>query len=501
MTDNGSLLEVAVIGAGFSGICAGIKLRQAGITNFVIIEQADDLGGVWHWNTYPDVAVDIPIWGYSFSFERNPNWERSYARGHEIKAYADRCVDRYGVRPHLRLNTEVLAATWDDTEHHWRLDTTQGPIHARFLISAYGGLGRPKYPNIEGLDRFDGRVIHSARWDHTHDMTGTRVGVIGTGSSAVQVIPAMAQIAERVRVFQRTPIWVLPKPDFPLPRLLRFGFRMLPFTLFLPRWIAMFWLEVLYNAVFRFKFPAAVTLLELISKLALRIWVPDPEIRAKLSPNYRFGCKFMSMSNTYHKAFARDNVDLVTADIAEITATGLRTVDGVHHEFDTLILATGFETLDETNQPPFKTTGRDGRDMRALVSSDRKGYYEGMTLPYLPNNFAVPGFYAMTGAFFVTVESSIDHAVRCIQEAGRRGATAVEIKPGPYRAFVARMIERQRSTLFFRSHCERTYSWYFDENGDVPVFRPTSTVEAAWRTRHFPLDHYSFTTVGETADS
>ncbi|MEU0539189.1 NAD(P)/FAD-dependent oxidoreductase [Nocardia sp. NPDC005978] len=501
MTDNDSLLEVAVIGAGFSGICAGIKLRQAGITNFALIEQAEDIGGVWYWNTYPDVAVDIPVWGYSFSFERNPDWEYAYARGHEIKAYADRCVDRYGVRPHLRLNTEVLAATWDDAEHHWRLDTTQGPIHARFIIIAYGGLGRPKYPDIEGLDRFNGRVIHSARWDHEHDMTGTRVGVIGTGSSAVQVIPAMAKIAERVHVFQRTPIWVLPKPDFPLPALLRFGYKILPFMMFIPRWIAVFWLEVLYNAVFRYKIPASVTFLESIIKFALRRWVPDPETRAKLTPNYRFGCKFLSMSSTYYKAFARDNVDLVTADIAEITETGLRTADGAHHEFDTLILATGFETLDETNLPRFKTTGRGGQDLRSLIVANRKGQYEGLTLPQMPNNFTVPGLYAMTGSFFVTIESSVDHVVRCILEARRRGATSVEIKPDPYREFVAEMIERQGKTLFYRSHCERTHSWYFDENGDVPLFRPTSTVEAAWRTRHSPIEHYSFTSIGDTAAS
>ncbi|MET9487041.1 NAD(P)/FAD-dependent oxidoreductase [Nocardia sp. NPDC006630] len=500
MTDKApALLEVAVIGAGFSGICAGIKLRQAGITDFTLLEQAEDIGGVWHWNTYPDVAVDIPVWGYSFSFERNPNWEYAYARGHEIKAYADRCVDKYGVRPHVRLNTEVVRAAWDDAGHFWRLDTTQGPVHARFIIISYGGLGRPKYPDIEGLDSFKGPVIHSARWDHTLDMQGQRVGVIGTGSSAVQIIPATAEIAEQVHVFQRTPIWVLPKPDFPLPRLLRFGYRMLPFLMFIPRWIAVFWLEVFYNAVFRYKIPASVKMLESVIMSALRRGVPDPVTRAKLTPNYRMACKFPSMSSTYYKTFARENVNLVTTDIAAITETGVQTVDGDHHEIDMLVLATGFETLDATNLPRFKTTGRGGQDLRELILADRKGQYEGLTLPKMPNNFTVPGLYAMTGSFFVTIESSVDHVVRCILEARRRQATAVEIKAEPFATYVQEMIGRQYKTLFYRSNCERTHSWYFDENGDVPLFRPTSTAEAAWRVRHSPLEDYTFRSLGDAA--
>ncbi|MGW4769981.1 flavin-containing monooxygenase [Nocardia sp. NPDC004278] len=488
--------EVVVVGAGFSGICAAIRLRQAGIHDFIMVDKADDVGGIWRDNTYPDVAVDIPIWGYCYSFEPNPDWRYAYAKGDELKSYADRCVDKYGVRPHLRLGTEVTGIRFDDELHHWDVQTNRGPLRARFVINAYGALGRPKFPDIAGLDTFAGAVIHSARWDHTVSLAG-RVGVIGTGSSAVQIIPEAAERAERLAVFQRTPIWVIPKPDFPIPLLLRWVFRLIPGLLRLPRWIVLVWLELLYNGIFRFKAPSAVTALEWMARLALRAQVPDRSVRERLTPQYRFGCKFLTLSNRYYKTFARDNVDLVYADIVAITATGVTTSDGHHHHIDTLILATGFEVFERTSLPRFPITGSGGVDLGDYLDRNRNAAYEGVTLPPCPNAFIIHGPYSMTGSFFMTIENAVAHAIRCISEARRRGATRVAVKPAAYARFIEEMITRQAGSIFYNSNCEQARSFYFDQFGDVPLFRPSTSVEAWWRMRRFPLADYAFTACEE----
>ncbi len=482
-----------MVGAGFSGICAAIRLRQAGIHDFVVLDKADDVGGIWRDNTYPDVGVDIPIWGYCFSFEPNPDWRYAYAKGHELQTYAAHCVEKYGVREHLRLGIEVTGMRFDDERDQWNLQTGRGRLRARFVINAYGAFGRPKMPDITGLNSFAGTVIHSARWDNTTPLMG-RVGVIGTGSSAVQIIPEVAERAERLTVFQRTPIWVIPKPDFRIPRLLRMAFRLLPGLLSVPRWIVLVWLEVLYNGVFRFKLPFTVTALEWAAGRSLRAQVPDPALRERLSPRYRFGCKFLTLSNRYYKTFARDNVRLISENIESATATGVTTADGQHHEIDTLIMATGFEVFERTSLPRYPITGTVGVDLGDYLHDNRNVCYEGVTLPPCPNAFIIHGPYSMTGSFFMTIENAVAHAVRCIIEAQRRGATRVAVKAEPYARFAEEMIARQAASIFYNSNCEAARSFYFDQHGDVPLFRPSTSIEAWWRMRRFPLADYAFST-------
>ncbi|MCP2314955.1 putative flavoprotein CzcO associated with the cation diffusion facilitator CzcD [Nocardia amikacinitolerans] len=489
--------EVVVIGAGFAGLCAAIKLRQAGIHDFVVVDKADDVGGVWRDNTYPDVGVDVPTWGYSFSFEPNPDWAHVYAKGHEMKAYADHCVEKYGVRAHLRLGTEVLAAAFDEDAHLWRLETGRGVLRSRYLVVAYGGLGRPKVPAIDGLDTFAGPVIHSARWDHGYSPEGRRIGLIGTGSSAVQIIPELADRAERLVIFQRTPIWVIPKPDFRIPMFVRRAFRAAPWLLRPVRWAVLVWLELIYTCVFRFKLPAFMTLLQGMSILTMRWQIRDRALREKLTPHYGFGCKFLTLSNRYYRSFARDHVELVSDDIVAMTENGITTADGRHHEIDSLILATGFEVLERANQPKFPITGVGGADLGRFLDTNPKGHYEGVTLPGWPNCFTVLGLYAQTGTFFGSVEDSVDHAIRCITEARGRGATRVAVRTEPYDRYVREMIERQQSSVFYHSNCEGVHTWYFDARGDTPLFRPTSSAEARRRVRRVSLDHYDFTSVAE----
>ena len=277
-----TIVEVLVVGAGFSGIGAGIKLREAGFHDFVIVEQADDLGGTWRDNTYPGIAVDIASFTYSFSFEQNPNWSRVFAPGAEIKAYADHCVDHYGLRPHLRFGTRVLDATFDETREVWRIRTSTGDIVARYVINATGGLTQPRLPDIAGLDTFRGKVMHTARWDHGHDLAGKRVAIIGTGASAVQVVPAIAAKVDRLDVYQRTPIWILPKPDRAIPPWLQTLFARFPFAQSLVRAQTTLATEILlvFGVVYNRQTPHLVRRIEALCRRHLEAQIPPSSARS-----------------------------------------------------------------------------------------------------------------------------------------------------------------------------------------------------------------------------
>jgi cation diffusion facilitator CzcD-associated flavoprotein CzcO len=319
--------EVAVIGAGFSGIGAAIKLDHAGFSDYVVLEEADGVGGAWHWNTYPGVAVDIPAFSYQFSFEKRPDWSRVYAPGYELKDYAEECVERYGLRSRIRLRTKVVGAAFDDSAHLWRLDTAGGePVTARYVISATGVFSQPKPPDIPGLDAFAGAVMHTARWDHAQELGGKGVAVIGTGASAIQVIPAIAPHVEHLTVFQRTPIWCLPKPDRALSRALRLALRRVPGAQRVARALSEAFVELTFPLPAHFA--GVLPLIERGEKVALkhlREQVRDPEVRDKLTPRYGLGCKRPSFSNEYLATFNRENVTLETDEIEAVTPGGVRT--------------------------------------------------------------------------------------------------------------------------------------------------------------------------------
>ena len=389
--------HTAIVGAGFSGIGAAAKLDEAGLHSYVIIEAADGAGGTWHWNRYPGVAVDIPSFSYQFSFEQRPDWTRTYAHGHEPKSYAEHCAEKYGVTPKIRFNTTVEAATFDDEQDLWRLDLDSGEqITARFLINAGGVLTTPKFPDIAGVDDFDGFTMHTARWDYSQDLTGKRVAIIGTGASAVQVIPEIAPKVEHLTVYQRTPIWCLPKFDVPLP------------------------------AQYFTVFPLAKRG-EKMGKAFLRRQVDDPAVRAKPTPQYAVGCKRPGFHNTYLSTFNRDNVELVTEAIDKITPSGVATVDGDLREVDVLILATGFKVLD-VDSLTYEITGRGGVTMSRFWDENRLQAYEGVSLPGFPNFFTVCGPYGFVGSsFFALIETQTHHIVRCLKRAERQHARRVEV--------------------------------------------------------------------------
>jgi len=487
--------EVVVIGAGFAGLGAGIKLKEAGIDRFVILERAGDLGGTWRDNTYPGVAVDISTFSYSYSFEQNPHWSRAFAPGAEVQAYAQHCADKYGLRPHLRFGTSVERAVYDEDNHTWTVFTDSGPIVARFIISATGALTTPKLPDIPGIDDFLGERVHTARWDHDLDLTGKRVGIIGTGATSVQLVPEIADKVSQIHVFQRTPIWVLPKPDAPIPTWVQSMFAHVPLTQRAARMLANIATEIVmvFGIVYNKQLPWLMRRIQQNATRYLHQQVKEPELREALKPDYGFGCKRPSFSNTFYPALTRDDVELVTEPIDRITERGIRTTDGSEREIDVLICATGFKVFEKGNVPSYGVIGRGGVDLSDFWEENRYQAYEGATVPGYPNYFLVPGPYAVGGAsWFSMIEAQVAHAMRCIGEARRRNATHVEVAQKPHDAHFAEILRRQQNTVFFNNACGTSNSYYFNEHGDAPFLRPNSGAEMWWRARHFPLRHYRF---------
>lgn len=485
--------EILIVGAGFSGIGAAINLDRAGMSDYLIIEAGDGVGGTWHWNTYPGIAVDIPSFSYQFSFEQSPAWSRTYAPGRELKAYAEHCVDKYDLRSRIRFATLVASAEFDEEHGWWRVRTDPGgEITARFLINASGVLTTPNLPDIPGVDTFSGVTIHTARWDHSQDLTGKRVAVIGTGASAVQVIPEIAPIVASLTVFQRTPIWCFPKFDVPLAAPMRWAMR-LPGGMALQRLASQAFVEATFPIAAQYftVFPLAKRM-EAAGRAYLRRQVHDPVVREQLTPSYAVGCKRPGFHNTYLSTFNRDNVHLVVDPIDRITPTGVVTADGTAHEVDVLILATGFKVMDSDNIPTFAVTGAGGQTLSEFWDEHRLQAYEGVSIPGFPNLFSVFGPYGYVGSsYFALVEAQTHHIVRCLKRARGRGATRVEISEAANERYFAEMMSKRHRQVFWQDSCQLANSYYFDKNGDVPL-RPTTTVEAYWRSRRFDLDDYRF---------
>ena len=438
--------------------------------------------------------MDIPSFSYQFSFEQRPNWSRSYAKGAELKAYAMDCVDKYQLAPHLRFGVTVTTADWDDAANRWRVTLAGGgELTARFLINACGVLTRPNMPDIAGVGDFAGLTMHSSRWDHRHDLADKRVGIIGTGASAVQIIPAIADQVEHLTVFQRTPIWCLPKPDITLASPMQWMLEHLPGSRSAVRLASQLFVEATFPIPAHYEGRLHVRALAERAALAyLKSQVTDPLTREKLSPRYGLGCKRPSFHNSYLATFNRQNVFLETTPISHVTADAVHTTSDRAHDLDVLILATGFKVMDPDNMPTYTLRGVGGVDLTDWWEGRRLQAYEGISVPGFPNHFTIFGPYGYNGSsYFALIEAQTAHILRVLRHARRRSADYVEVTHEANDRFFAEMLARRGNQIFWQPSCANANSYYFDKNGDVPL-RPTTTLESAIRSRRFKLDDYTF---------
>jgi cation diffusion facilitator CzcD-associated flavoprotein CzcO len=487
--------DVVIVGAGFAGIGAAIQLKRLGFDDFVLLDREDDLGGTWYVNHYPGLAVDVPTTTYSYFFEPNPNWSRLFSTGTEIKKYADDVATKYDVRRHIRYNADVQSARWDEETARWQVSLADGQtLSCRYLITATGFLSQPKLPDIPGITDFAGKVVHTTDWDDAYDPTGDRIAVIGTGATAVQLIPELARTAAELTVYQRTPIWVAPKLDFAISERAKRLFARMPWTQRLIRAITDTIYETMINVgVVNYRVPLFrrlnISAMDLC-KINQFIQVRDKELRRKLTPDYDIGCKRPTFSNSYFRTFTKPNVQLQTEGIDHITSDGIVNNDGTTTTIDTLVLATGFD-LWEANFPAIEVIGRDGRNLGKWWRDTRFQAYQGVSMPYFPNYLSLASPYAFLGLnFFNTMEYQMRLMDRLFTEVKRRGATTFEVTEAANTAYLDKMTEMLGDSLWTLGNCASSRSYYFNPHGEPSLLRSMSTKDAIKEASEFPLSDY-----------
>lgn len=487
--------DVVIVGAGFAGIGAAIQLKRLGFDDFVLLDREDDLGGTWYVNHYPGLAVDVPTTTYSYFFEPNPNWSRLFSTGTEIKKYADDVATKYDVRRHIRYNADVQSARWDEETARWQVNLADGQtLSCRYLITATGFLSQPKLPDIPGITDFAGKVVHTTDWDDAYDPTGDRIAVIGTGATAVQLIPELAKTAAELTVYQRTPIWVAPKLDFAISERAKRLFARMPWTQRLIRAITDTIYETMINVgVVNYRVPLFrrlnISAMDLC-KINQFIQVRDKELRRKLTPDYDIGCKRPTFSNSYFRTFTKPNVQLQTEGIDHITSDGIVNNDGTTTTIDTLVLATGFD-LWEANFPAIEVIGRDGRNLGKWWRDTRFQAYQGVSMPYFPNYLSLASPYAFLGLnFFNTMEYQMRLMDRLFTEVKRRGATTFEVTEAANTAYLDKMTEMLGDSLWTLGNCASSRSYYFNPHGEPSLLRSMSTKDAIKEASEFPLSDY-----------
>ncbi|WP_280305501.1 flavin-containing monooxygenase [Nocardia neocaledoniensis] len=492
-------LDAIVVGAGFGGMGAAIELDRLGLRNFVILEREDDLGGTWHVNRYPGLAVDIASVTYSYSFEPNPYWSRLFAPGAELEKYAHHVARKYDLSRRMRFGTVVDGARWDDENQQWTVSIAGGEtLTARYLLTATGFLSQPYTPPFPGIESFAGKIIHTTAWDDDYDLTDRRAAIIGTGATAVQLVPEVAKQVAALTVFQRTPIWVVPKVDAPIPGVVQELFAKVPLTQKAARLANTAMLEalmvvgVLHYAQAKPLNSAAAAL----AKAHLFAQVRDKKTRAELTPHYDFGCKRPTFSNTYFKTFNQPHVRLETNSIDHVEPDGIVTADGRKTAIDTLLLATGFNLWD-VNFPAIEIIGRDGVNLGKFWRDNRFQAYEGITVPKFPNFLSLNSPYSYSGlSYFTTIEAQMKHMGRLFTELIRRGEQTFEVTERANAEFLDRVTDKLGSSVFYGGDCSTARSYYFNQHGEAALLRPTSTLNAHREAVAFPLDDYAF---GRTA--
>ena len=481
VTDTG----IAIIGAGLSGLGMAIALRRAGREDFVVLERAGDLGGTWRDNRYPGCACDIPSVLYSYRDAPNPDWTRAFAPQPEIWDYMRRIAAAHDVQRFMRFDHDVLEARFDPEGECWELDTTGGRYRAAVLIAASGALADPSVPDLPGLGSFTGTMFHSARWNHEHALEGRRVAVVGTGASAIQFVPEIQPRVERLTVFQRTATWVLPRENVAVPDGVRRRFARHP------------WLEAIARAAafsvqeathFGFSHPRVNRLGELQGRRQLARQVADPQLRARLTPAFRLGCKRVLFSKRWYPALAADNAELVTAPVREVVADGIIDADGIHHAVDTIIFGTGFHVTD----PPIaeRIRGPEGRLLSDMWRGSPRAHL-GMSVAGYPNLFFLLGPNTGLGhnSVLLMIEAQIDYLGALLAHRERIGAATVEPTLLAQGRSVAEVDRGTQGSVWSVGGCR---SWYLDETGRNSVLWPRSVRAYQRRLARFDPDEYAW---------
>ncbi len=474
--------RVAIIGAGFSGLGAAIRLKAAGIEDLVVLDRGQEVGGTWLANTYPGCQCDVPSHLYCYSFAPNPDWTRTYSRQREIWEYLRSCVERYGLTPHLRLGVEVGECRWEDAQGSWRIETSEGELRARVLVAAAGALSEPALPSSLGAERFEGPVFHSARWRHDVDLRERSVALIGTGASAIQIAPEIQPLVGHLTVYQRTPPWILPHTDRPIGRLERQLYRRVPPTQQAVRAAVAVGRESL---VLGLRHPRLARAGERLARRHLERQVSDRQLREQLRPSYRLGCKRVLVSNRYYPALAAANVTLVPHGVSEIRARSLVAADGVERTAEVIVAATGFRV--GAPKTARRIRGRDGLTL-AECWGGKPEAYKGTTVSGFPNLFVLLGPHTGLGhtSVLLMIERQIDYLVGALAAMEAGGLASVEPRPAAQAAFVAAVRARARGTVWESGGCA---SWYLDAAGHS-ILWPDSVWRFRRALRRFDTEAY-----------
>lgn len=476
-----------IIGAGFAGIGTAVRLIQEGMDEFVILERSDSIGGTWRDNSYPGAACDIPSLLYSYSFEQNPSWSQAYSGSTEILQYIERIVAKYDLTRFIKFSSEVNSIEFDEESATWVADTRDGRRYVgRSIVIASGPLANVSLPDIRGIDSYEGKKMHSARWDHAYDFSGKRVAVVGTGASAVQIVPELVKCAKSVKVFQRTPGWVLPRPNFTHPGWLRSVFRRSSSLEQAGRQIWFWAHEVM--AVGMVWDTAATTVIEIAAKSNLRRQVKDGWLRRQLTPSFRPGCKRMLMTSEYYPALQASNCKLISWPIATLAPNGIRTADGVEHEVDCIVFATGFDVCKQGT--PFPVRGLNGRKLDDEWSRGTYAY-KSVNVAGYPNLFFTFGPNSGPGhnSALIYMEAAIDYIVKAIKVLQAQGVRTLDVRSDRQSAYHADIQRRLKRTTW-NSGCT---SWYLTEDGYNGTMYPGFATQFRRELSQFDMHDYIVT--------
>ena len=488
-------VRVAVVGSGFGGLGAAVRLRQEGVTDFVVLERADSVGGTWRDNSYPGCACDVPSHLYSFSFAPNPDWPRTFSGQPEIRAYLERVTDRFGLRPHLRFGHEVLAARWDADSTRWELETSQGRYTADVLVAACGPLSDPAVPDLPGIAEFPGEVFHSARWNHDYDLTGKRVAVVGTGASAIQIVPKIQPQVGKLVLLQRTPPWVMPRMDRDITAPERWLYRRVPAV---QRGLRAALWSIRESQVSAFvKRPGMLRAAERLALRNLRSHVEDPALRAALTPDYRFGCKRVLLSTTYYPALTRPNVEVVASGLKEVRGSTVVAADGSEHEVDAIVFGTGFHVTDMPIGS--RITGAGGRTL-AEEWQGGMAALRGTTVSGFPTLLMVIGPNTGLGnsSMVLMIESQLNYLADYLRRLDAPGVRALDATTAAQRRWNDVVQRRMTRTVWNTGGCR---SWYLDANGRNTVLWPGTTADFRRATRQLDPAEYDRVTAPAAAPS